>query len=69
MDRFVKPCQIVGTGDEEVFIACTENLTGIEAANHASFPQTENHNCMIQQLSNSSKYVSYKELQALMYEL
>ena len=33
------------------------------------FPETEIQNCMIHQLRNSSKYVSYKDLKALMSDL
>jgi len=33
------------------------------------FPQTEIQNCIIHQLRNSSKYVSYKDLKALMADL
>ena len=36
---------------------------------HATFPQTEIQNCIIHQLRNSSKYVSYKDLKALMADL
>lgn len=56
-------------GIEDIFIACTDNLTGFDAAIHATFPQTEIQNCIIHQLRNSSKYVSYKDLKALMADL
>ena len=48
-------------GVEDIFIACTDNLTGFDAAIHASFPQTEIQNCILHQLRNSSRYVSYHE--------
>ena len=56
-------------GVEDIFIACTDNLTGFDAAIHATFPQTEIQNCIIHPLRNSSKYVSYKDLKALMADL
>ena len=56
-------------GVEDILIACTDNLTGFDAAIHATFPQTEIQNCIIHQLRNSSKYVSYKDLKALMADL
>lgn len=56
-------------GVQDIFIACTDNLTGFDAAIHATFPQTEIQNCIIHQLRNSSKYVSYKDLKALMADL
>ncbi len=37
-------------GVEDIFIACTDNLTGFDAAIHATFPQTEIQNCIIHQL-------------------
>lgn len=56
-------------GVEDIFIACTDNLTGFDTAIHAVFLETEIQNCMIHQLRNSSKYVSYKDLKALMSDL
>lgn len=56
-------------GVEDIFIACTDNLTGFSAAIEAVFPKAEIQNCIIHQLRNSSKYVSYKDLKALMSDL
>ncbi len=56
-------------GVEDIFIACTDNLTGFSTAIAAVFPRTEIQNCIIHQLRNSSKYVSYKDLKALMADL
>ena len=56
-------------GIEDIFIACTDNLTGFSAAIEAVYPKTEIQNCIIHQLRNSSKYVSYKDLKALMTDL
>lgn len=56
-------------GVEEIFIACTDNLTGFSAAIEAVYPKTEIQNCIIHQLRNSSKYVAYKDLKALMADL
>ena len=56
-------------GVEDIFIACTDNLTGFSAAIEAVFPKTEIQNCIVHQLRNSSKYVSYKDLKALMADL
>lgn len=36
---------------------------------HATFAQTEIQNCIIYRVRNSSKYVSYKDLKALMADL
>ena len=56
-------------GVEDIFIACTDNLTGFSAAIEAVFPKTEIQNCIIHQLRNSSKYVSYKDIKELMADL
>lgn len=52
-------------GVEDSFVACTDNLTGFDAAIHTTYPQTEIQNCIIHQLRNSCKYVSYKDLKAV----
>ena len=56
-------------GVEDVFIACTDNLTGFANAIEAVFPKADIQNCIIHQLRNSSKYVSYKDLKVLMADL
>ena len=56
-------------GVEDIFIACTDNLAGFSNAIEAVFPRTDIQNCIIHQLRNSSKYVSYKDLKALMADL
>lgn len=56
-------------GIQDILIACTDNLTGFSAAIEAVFPKTEIQNCIIHQLRNSSKYVSYKDIKALMADL
>lgn len=56
-------------GVEDIFIACTDNLNGFSAAIEAVYPKTEIQNCIIHQLRNSSKYVAYKDLKALMADL
>ena len=56
-------------GVEDIFIACTDNLTGFANAIEAVFPRTEIQNCIIHQLRNSTKYVSYKDIKALVADL
>ena len=56
-------------GVQDIFIACTDNLTGFSAAIEAVFPKTDIQNCIIHQIRNSTKYVSYKDLKALMADL
>ena len=52
-------------GVDDIFIACTDNLTGFSSAIEAVFPKTDIQICIIHQLRNSSKYVSYKDLKDL----
>lgn len=54
---------------EDILIACTDNLTGFSQAIEAVFPKTDIQNCIIHQLRNSCKYVSYKDIKALMADL
>lgn len=56
-------------GVEDIFIACTDNLNSFSDAIAAVYPKTDIQNCIIHQLRNSSKYVSYKDLKALMADL
>ena len=56
-------------GVEDIFIACTDNLTGFSTAIEAVFPKTEIQNCIVQQIRNSTRYVSYKDLKALVADL
>ena len=56
-------------GLEDILIVCTDNLTGFSQAIEAVYPKTDIQNCIIHQLRNSSKYVSYKDLKELMADL
>ena len=51
-------------GVEDIFIACTDNLTGFDAAIHASFPDRD-PNRILHQPRNSSRYVSYKDIRVM----
>ena len=44
-------------------------MTGFDAAIHAAFLQPKIQNCIIHQLRSSCKYVSCKDLKALMVDL
>lgn len=50
-------------------IACTDNLSGFDEAIHAVYPKTDLQHCIIHQIRNSTKYVSYKDLKSLMADL
>ena len=56
-------------GVEDFLIACVDGLTGFANAIEAAFPKTEIQQCVIHQIRNSTKYVSYKDIKALMADL
>ena len=56
-------------GVEDILIACVDGLTGFPQAIEAVFPDTEIQQCIIHQIRNTTKFVSYKELKPLMADL
>lgn len=48
-------------GVEDIFIACTDNLTGFTKAIKSVFPDTITQLCIVHQIRNSCKFVSWKE--------
>mgnify|MGYP003900358339 FL=1 len=56
-------------GVEDILIACVDGLTGFTSAIEAVYPRTEIQQCIIHQIRNSTKYVSYKDLKPLMADL
>ena len=56
-------------GVEDILIACVDGLTGFPQAIEAVFPQTEIQQCIIHQIRNTTKFVSYKKLKPLMADL
>lgn len=56
-------------GVKDILIACIDGLTGFPQAISAVFPETEIQHCIIHQIRNTTKYVSYKDIKALMADL
>ena len=56
-------------GVEDILITCVDGLTGSPEAISAVYPKTEVQQCIIHQIRNSTKYVSYKDIKALMADL
>jgi putative transposase len=56
-------------GVDDILIACVDGLTGFTNAIEAVYPQTEIQQCIIHQIRNTTKYVSYKDIKALMADL
>ena len=61
--------ELKNRGIKDILIACHDNLTGLSGAINATFPQTLSQLCIIHQIRNSTKYVSYKDLKAVMEDL
>jgi len=56
-------------GVSDILIACVDGLTGFPSAIGAVYPQTELQQCIIHQIRNSTRFVSYKDLKELMADL
>ena len=56
-------------GVEDILIACVDGLTGFPNAIEAVYPKTELQQCIIHQIRNTTKFVSYKDLRPLMADL
>lgn len=49
-------------GVHDVLLFCVDGLTGLKEAINAAYPNAEIQRCIIHQLRNSFKYVSYKDI-------
>lgn len=56
-------------GVEDILIACIDGLAGFPEAIAAVYQKTEIQRCIIHQIRNNTKFVSYKDLKALMADL
>ena len=56
-------------GVKDVLIACTDNLKGFVAAIETVFPQTECQLCIVHQIRNTIKNVSYKHVKEVIADL
>ena len=56
-------------GLQDILIACSDNLTGMSEAISAVYPKTEHQLCIVHQIRNSLKYVSYKDRKELAADL
>ena len=56
--------ELKNRGIEDILLFCVDGLTGMKEAINATFPNAEIQRCIIHQLRNSFKNVSYKDLKA-----
>jgi putative transposase len=56
-------------GVQDILITCIDGLKGFAEAIQTIFPKTEVQSCIVHQIRNSLKYVSYKEVKTFMADL
>jgi transposase-like protein len=56
-------------GVEDILIACVDGLNGFPEAIRAVYPKVEIQRCIIHQIRNSTRYISYKDKKAFMTDL
>ena len=61
--------QLKERGLEDILIVSTDNLSGFSQAIESVYPKTEIQKCIIHQIRNSTKFVSYKDIKELMKDL
>jgi putative transposase len=61
--------QLQARGMQDVLIACVDGLSGFKDAIHAVFPKARIQRCILHQIRNSLKYVSYTEQDDFMRDL
>jgi putative transposase len=61
--------ELKNRGVNDVFIACCDGLTGFPDAINAVFPKTNVQLCIVHMIRNSVKFVSYKDLKAVVADL
>ena len=58
--------ELKNRGVQDILIACRDNLSGFATAIETVFPKTEQQLCIIHQIRNSTRYVPYKDIKAVM---
>ena len=61
--------QLKERGLEDILIVSTDNLSGFSQAIESVNPKTEIQKCVIHQIRNSTKFVSYRDIKELMKDL
>ena len=54
---------------QDVLIFYTDNLTGLNEAINACYPNADHQKCIVHQIRNSVKHVSYKDLKEVCNDL
>lgn len=61
--------QLKERGLEDILIVSTDNLSGFSQAIESVYPKTGIQKCIIHQIRNSTKFVSYRDIKELMKDL
>jgi transposase-like protein len=56
-------------GVQDILITCTDNLKGFAESIEAVFPRTDVQGCIVHQVRNSMRHVSYKEIKELVADM
>ncbi len=56
-------------GVKDIMLICADGLTGIKEAILAAFPNTEYQRCIVHQVRNTLRYVSYKDMKKFASDL
>ena len=61
--------ELKNRGLQDILIVCVDGLTGFSSAIASAFPKAEIQQCIIHQIRNTTRYVSYKDIKSLMSDL
>ena len=61
--------ELKNRGVRDILIACVDGLSGLEQAINSVYPETKIQLCVIHQIRNSLKYISYKDKKEFMKDL
>lgn len=61
--------ELKNRGVQDILLTCHDNLSGFSGAINTVFPKTEQQLCIIHQIRNSTKYVSYKDIKSVVADL
>jgi len=56
-------------GVQTILVFCTDNLKGIDEAIKSCYPASDHQKCIVHQIRNSVKHVSYKDLKEVYADL
>ena len=61
--------ELCNRGVQDILICCVDNLKGFSEAIAACFPEAEIQKCVVHQIRNSVRYVSYKDVKKVLADL